>query len=318
MQIIFSAMNKNLIMKKILTKGLAIVLFLTLFTSCKKTETQIINRPDAHAGKDTVITLPANSLLLHGSSSRHDGNQIVSYLWTVSGPSSVSIITSPYSASTMVQNLVKGTYTFTFSITYGSGHTSTDEMEVIVWDPQHLKIKSVTDTTIRLPYNRASLQETVHFYNSVSSWEKISGPNSFSIPFPNSTKAIVSNLVAGVYKFKLTSTYWNYQTRTDTMTVTVFTDTNKYTAEKLFENLQWIADDWGGGYFIKINISTFFPAGHHFKVLLKKDTTSEWEIVIPSAVNNTNNIYENSYEIANNFLLIFSIKPISAQIKIVY
>jgi len=98
--------------------------------------------------------------------------------------------------------------------------------------------------TLNLPYNRAYLQTILKVpypgsFGIIYNWEKISGPNSFNIYSSNSPNTGLGNLVEGVYQIELTVTYGNGFTEKDTTIITVLPDNNIYTAEKLFENVQW-------------------------------------------------------------------------------
>jgi hypothetical protein len=87
--------------------------------------------PTANAGPDKTITLPASSVTLTGSGSDPDGS-IASYSWSkISGPSG-STFGSPSSASTTVNGLVQGTYTFRLTVTDNLGATGSDDVNVIV------------------------------------------------------------------------------------------------------------------------------------------------------------------------------------------
>ena len=95
----------------------------------------ITNQPPvANAGKDTTIALPANSAILNGSTSTAPSGSITSYAWVqVSGPLS-SVISSSGSATTNVNSLAAGVYTFQLTVTDNLGATSTDTVQVTVLD----------------------------------------------------------------------------------------------------------------------------------------------------------------------------------------
>ncbi|PWT97797.1 MAG: hypothetical protein C5B52_13200 [Bacteroidetes bacterium] len=84
--------------------------------------------PKSNAGTDQSITSPASSVILTGTGS---GN-IVTYNWTkISGPTQFSIA-SPFSATTLVTNLVQGSYQFALTVTDNLGMKSIDTISVVV------------------------------------------------------------------------------------------------------------------------------------------------------------------------------------------
>jgi hypothetical protein len=101
--------------------------------------------PVVNAGPDQTITLPVNSVTLNGSASGSDlTDSITSYSWfLVSGPSGSSF-TAPFSATTKVNGLVQGRYTFRLTVTDSQNATATDDVQVTVNAP------STKDTTLRI------------------------------------------------------------------------------------------------------------------------------------------------------------------------
>ena len=113
---------------------LATVLF---YVSCKKEhscENCIGNNkpPIAHAGKDTTIVLPVDSVILDSRASTDPDNNIVSYAWTkISGPSSFNIV-NVNAVQTQVSNLIEGVYQFELKVTDAGGLFSKDTIQVSV------------------------------------------------------------------------------------------------------------------------------------------------------------------------------------------
>ena len=87
--------------------------------------------PVAVVGAATVITLPVSALQLNGSGTDADGT-IASYQWRkISGPVQGTIV-SPTAASTVINGLVQGVYSFELSVTDNSGQTATAAQQVTV------------------------------------------------------------------------------------------------------------------------------------------------------------------------------------------
>src|SRR5664279_4025273 len=186
-----------------------------LFLSCKKEyscENCIGNNkpPIAHAGKDTTIILPVDSVTLDGSASTDD-KKIVSYQWTkISGPDTFKIV-QPTAARTTVNKLVKGVFEFELKVTDAEGLFSKDTVQVAVnvtTLTNHPPVACAgSDRTITLPTDTVTLDgscSTDPDNNIVSyAWTKISGPSSFNIVNVNAVQTQVSNLREGTYQFEL-------------------------------------------------------------------------------------------------------------------
>ncbi len=181
--------------------------------------------PTANAGTDQLITLPTNSVTLNGSGTDEDGT-IVSYLWTkVSGPSGYTIA-NPSSATTLINNLVKGTYQFQLKVTDNDGATNTDIIKITVnAAPNQPPVANAgADQVITLPINSVTLtgsgtdqDGTVVSYL----WTKISGPSVYTFGDASSPSTSVTGLVQGIYQFQLTVTDNDGATSTDVIQITV-------------------------------------------------------------------------------------------------
>jgi hypothetical protein len=116
-----------------------------LLTGCQKENDYLNNSvPVVNAGLSQTITLPTNSITLTGTGADADGD-VVAYLWSqVDGPSE-SVIVNPGSATTMVKNLIEGSYIFQLMATDNGGATGVDTLKVTVLKP---KITSVTITDL--------------------------------------------------------------------------------------------------------------------------------------------------------------------------
>ena len=129
------------------------VLFITavVFTSCKK-ETIVAppvtppisnNKPPvAKAGPDQTITLPNNAIIEGTGSSDPDGS-IASYLWSqISGPNQ-SVIINSSKVSSVVDNLIQGTYQLELKVTDNGGLFAKDTVQIFV---NSYSCSSITDS----------------------------------------------------------------------------------------------------------------------------------------------------------------------------
>lgn len=128
-------------MKKIfLYIPLAAITGSVIFIACKKSpppqsSTTTNKFPTARAGGDITVVLPANKVLLDGSSSSDTDGNIREYYWSnISGPASVNI-SSPTDQSTEVGSLVEGVYDFKLTVVDNGGYASSDGVKISVVYP---------------------------------------------------------------------------------------------------------------------------------------------------------------------------------------
>lgn len=167
--------------------------------------------PAANAGSDIVITLPDNKATLDGSASADADGTLAAYEWTIlSGPSQY-IIVNATAATTDVTNLTEGTYKFRLHVTDDKGAIDADTVLVKVNPAAPLPnvapvAEAGADETISLPLDNVNLDGSASYDPDGSintySWSYLSGPESFVIAAPQSSKTSVSGLVAGTYTFK--------------------------------------------------------------------------------------------------------------------
>lgn len=173
--------------------------------------------PIARAGNDTTIVAPTTHYFLNGAASTDDIG-IVTYSWRkISGPS-WGTISQGWLPQTYVYIMDPGNvYQFELIVTDAKGSSSADTVQVTI-----LKSTGVPpvngnpiadageDQIITLPVNSVQLNGTASSDadGTINSylWEKILGPETYSISNPNSPTPILTNLVEGVYQFQLTVT----------------------------------------------------------------------------------------------------------------
>lgn len=192
-----------------------------------KVNPQPVNIPPvANAGADMPITLPVNSVTLNGSGSDTDGT-ITAYAWTqVDGPS-VADLTTPGNASTNANNLAEGIYVFRLTVTDNNSVTGFDEVKIKVNPiPANLppiangggnKIITLPATSTTLNGSGTDSDGTITGYN----WQQISGPNTATTSDPEVATLNISNLVEGIYLFRLTVQDNNGSTGFDEINVRV-------------------------------------------------------------------------------------------------
>jgi hypothetical protein len=86
----------------------------------------------ANAGKDTIIVLPLDRVLLNGGLSKDPDGTLSEWLWRkISGPASF-VINAPHSASTIVKDFVTGIYQFELTVTNDAGLSAKDTVMISV------------------------------------------------------------------------------------------------------------------------------------------------------------------------------------------
>lgn len=137
------------------------------------------------------------------------------------------------------------------------------------------------DITVELPINYAILHgsgfggvgNTLNY-----NWQKISGPSNYSFENPDSLRTKVLNLNKGVYQFELTVTNNSGDSVKDSMTLKV-EDPTSSKHQIFFWDLTWLCP-LGCGMSIE-NINSYVPPNSLFNVYIKRDFSSNWELVLP-------------------------------------
>ena len=179
--------------------------------------------PVANAGPDKAITLPTNSVTLNGSATDSDGT-IATYSWTkVSG--GAATLTNANTANLTVTGMVVGPYTFRLTVTDNQGAQGSDDATVIVNPAGNSAplANAGPDKTITLPANSVLLNGSgTDSDGSIASysWTKVSGGTA-TLTNANTANLTISDLVGGVYTFRLTVTDNQGATGSDDVTVTV-------------------------------------------------------------------------------------------------
>lgn len=187
--------------------------------------------PTVNAGSNQTITLPQNSVTLSGSASDPDGT-VASYEWTkTSGPSQATIV-SPFSLSTVVNDLTQGSYVFSLKATDDKGASTTSNVTITV-NPAPNQVPTVnagTDQTITLPLNSVTLNGSGSDADGTISsfqWSQSSGPLQANIVSTSSPNTVVDHLVQGTYVFTLKATDNQGASAVGTITITVNPVPNK-------------------------------------------------------------------------------------------
>lgn len=119
-------------MRKLSLRVTLLAFIVSFFIGCQKETTeQTPNAPVANAGNSLNIQLPVNSITLVGSGTTQNGS-ITGYLWSLTSGPNVPIIVSPSSATTVVNNLIAGTYIFQLMVIDNAGLTGVDTSKIIV------------------------------------------------------------------------------------------------------------------------------------------------------------------------------------------
>lgn len=195
----------------------------TAFDDVNVTVNAAVNiAPTANAGADKTITLPTSSVTLSGAGTDSDGS-ITKYSWTkVSG--GTATIGSPSSATTSINSLGQGTYTFRLTVTDNAGATDTDDVIVTVKAANAVPVANAgSDKLITLPTNSITLSGSGSDTDGTISkyaWSKVSGGTA-TITSPSNPSTTVTGLAQGSYTFRLTVTDNAGATDTDDVNLTV-------------------------------------------------------------------------------------------------
>jgi predicted esterase len=187
--------------------------------------------PAVYPGADQTITLPTNSVTLVASAQDPDGT-VVYYNWTyASGPSQYTIV-SPNNATTVINNLVEGTYQFRILVTDNSGASASNVINITVVKIPNKAPSAYAgvDQSITLPLNSVTLNGsgtdpdgTISSYK----WTYVSGPSQYTIVNANSASTAINNLVVGTYQFRLTVTDNEGATASSVVNITVIKAPNQ-------------------------------------------------------------------------------------------
>jgi len=111
------------------------------------------------------------------------------------------------------------------------------------------------------------------------SWEKIFGPNSFTLANKDSLSAKISGLEQGLYKFELTVTDEGNLVDKDTVSVLV-AGLSGNPQEVIFRDLEWISP-WYNNIEIKNFVGHGTP-GNAPKVFIQRENDPAWLEVVPT------------------------------------
>jgi hypothetical protein len=223
------------------------ILAVALFFSCRKnreceTCRETNKSPIANAGKDTIIVLPLDSVLLNGSSSKDPDGTIKGYLWSkISGPTLFSIIDSSL-PRTIVKKLTKGVYRFELKIKDNEGLFAMDTVMVTVDTSVVAKHPPIADagadqrisTNVDLLFDGVTAtldgNNSVDPDNDISAyrWTTISTTGSSGIANADATKASVTFYDFGVYVFELKVTDKSALSSKDTVTISINRDSTSH------------------------------------------------------------------------------------------
>ncbi|MBO9198815.1 T9SS type A sorting domain-containing protein [Niastella sp. MAH-29] len=135
--------------------------------------------PEANAGADVTVQLPSSGITLNGTLSKDTDGKIVAYKWVkISGPTTFSLLT-PSAITTVLNNMVAGTYVFRLTVTDDKGATDTDTVTVTVLPAKQpdLGILTVTaspnpsTTTFKLKITSANTDSIfIHIYDATGGY----------------------------------------------------------------------------------------------------------------------------------------------------
>lgn len=187
-------------------------------------------KPLAKAGKDQSITTSDGTITISAASSSDPDGSIVRYIWTkLSGPAKGQLSGTTTENLKITDLTSTGTYKFQLKVIDNRAEWSYDTVVLNVSkgdasSNSKPEANAGRDQTIELPDEltlNGSESDDPDGSITEYEWSKIDGPDNYQ--FDNTTDVItnVSELVAGVYKFRLKVTDNRGATATDDVTITV-------------------------------------------------------------------------------------------------
>ncbi len=169
----------------------------------------------------TVSNAGVDQNLCNVTSATMSGNSPIAGngTWTlVSGPNSPTI-TSPSNPLTTITGMISGTYIFNWTISNGTCASSTDDVQVVIFDlPSTANAGADQNlcnaTTTSLAANNPTSGSGV--------WTVLSGPNSPTITSSSSSITTVNGMVAGTYIFRWTISNGICAPSSDDVTVIIY------------------------------------------------------------------------------------------------
>lgn len=190
--------------------------------------------PIVNAGSPVTVFLPTNTVNLNGSATDADGT-IATYSWgQVSGPSAT--LTNQATSTLTVTDMVAGNYMFRLTVTDNGGATGIDDVAVTVNSAstnQPPVANAGPHIALSLPVNSTNLIGSGSDADgsvAAFSWTKVSGP---FVNMANANTAVLSvtDLIEGIYVFRLTVTDNVGAASSSTTQITVLPSTVNQTPE---------------------------------------------------------------------------------------
>ena len=308
---------------------LILCLFLTwaILNSCKKEYScencNKANRsPIANAGRDTIIFLPVDFVVLDGSASTDQDGTITSYQWTLIKGPTISNITKPAQSISAAKSLAVGDYSFELTVTDNGGSNAKDTVTVSVkascnnQPPVAIagndEIRTLNSQNIKLDGSNSFDPDGIIISYE---WTKISGP-SVTIITPGLSTSSLTNYTEGDYLFKLTVTDSSGASSNDTVGLSIIK--NNLSGYEYSFNTEWGFNDIGTDYDVYTgtngpNADLFVNDSVLFEAYIMPETSSVW-IPVPKLSNDPTISQVYYYFIRDHVLFIFAFFPGSAQL----
>jgi hypothetical protein len=183
----------------------------------------VTNTPIANSWLDRFYS-PSSVLLSAWGSYDPDGGSVTFSWKKIAGPDHFTMLYGE-SANPVVSNLVNGTYTFQLTVTNEEGETgSSDVSFTVTGNPNHPPIaeawfqKYYSSTSALLAAWGSQDPEggLITYF-----WEKLAGPEGSELLYSNSASPVVTGLVEGTYRFRLTVTDMEGAEATNDLSFTV-------------------------------------------------------------------------------------------------